>query len=172
MADVLQLDFETPEGESLDFEWDETTLTQLTEPAADGKPEWTLAGEIDWDEIEAIRLLGGRFEDGRTLAVGAIRPAGADGHGDEIAIGALRDEEGPVPLEEVLISTEYDAAELPRRVGLELFREGEKIPLRVAGDVRNAASLEEGAVHRLRAILELRLDGTPGVGVYEILTAS
>lgn len=171
MADVLQLEFSSPDGDTLAVEWDAETLEALSAPAADGGPEWRLIGDIDWDRIEAMRLLYGRLGDGRSLAVAAIRPAGAAGHGDDVAGSVLETDTGLESAREVLISIEYDAAEQPRRVGVELWPEDEPTPWRLAADVRDIARLEDGAVHRLRAIVELRLDGERGDGVFEIVSA-
>lgn len=151
------------------MEWDEGALDGLREPLDEVKAAWRLAGELDWDAVEALRVFSGRFEDGRTLAVGGLRPAGSEGHAGEVVAGIL-DASERLESGAVLLSTEYGPDGLPRRVGLELRTGAEGLPLRVAGDVERAETAVEGGVRHVRAALKLRLDGTGGVGVYEILT--
>ena len=161
MSEVFGLEFETPDGEHLYFAWD---------PAGDGAPPWRLDGELDWDEIELIRVLSARFEDGRLLGLAALRPAGAEGHGQEVVVSALVGTDGEAQaVEETLLSVEYDASGLPRRVGLELYRGEGSIPLRVAGDATTADRERDGALERVSATLGLRLTGSAGAGRLDIL---
>ncbi len=73
-------------------------------------------------------------------------------------------------LPRALISTEYEPDGKPRRIGLELEKEGERLPMRVAGDVTGSSERVDGGVRRLRSLLDLRSAGTAGTGVYEQLT--
>lgn len=169
MAEVVGVELVSPGGEPLRLEWDAGALDALRAPLDEAKATWRLSGELDWDAVEALRVVSGRFEDGRTLAVGGLRPAGSEGHGGEVLAGLL-DSSERLESGAVLLSTEYGPDGLPRRVGLELRTGADGVPLRVAADVERAETAVEGGVRHVRAALKLRLDGTGGVGVYEILT--
>jgi hypothetical protein len=130
---------------------------------------WTLEGKIDWEEAEAVRLLAAAFEDGRALAMAAVRPRGAPGHDAESVVSRLIEEGESVVVGETLLSTEYDAEGLPRRLGLELWIDAETPPLRVAGDREGEPQLEALEVRRQSTPMGLRVDGVDGRGVYEVL---
>ena len=169
MSDAFALEFEGPSGEHLDFGWDTERLEQLGEELGRQTP-WLLDGELDWDEIELIRVISARFDDGRLLGVAALRPAGSEGHGDELVIGAIASADGNIEaLEETLLSVEYDADGLPRRAGLELYRGEGAVPLRVAADVTATESEREGSLERTSAALAVRLAGTAGHGRLDFL---
>jgi hypothetical protein len=79
---------------------------------------------------------------GPFVSVAAARPAAATAHGEELVGGQIVDADGagePHPLETVRLSTVYDAAGLPRTAGLELYRPGEELPERAAGEAVWAA---------------------------------
>jgi hypothetical protein len=163
------LEFQDPTGERLDFGWDPDRLEQLDGELGPDLP-WLLDGELDWDEIELIRVLSARLEDGRLLGVVALRPAGADGHGQEIVAAAMVNSDGEVgSFAEALLSLEYDREREPRRVGLELYREEGSIPLRVAGDVTAAETVVDGSAQRTSAALSVRAAGTHGHGRLDLL---
>jgi hypothetical protein len=170
MSEALALEFQAPTGETLRFEWQADELASF-EPDAAAEPLWRLAGELDWDEIELVRVLSARLEDGRLLAIAALRPAAADGHGDELVAGALGGAEAFEQLEEALISTEYGPDELPRRVGLELYAAEDGLPHRIAGDVISVTSSSNGGVKRVSAALALRGSGA-GAGTLDVLQAA
>jgi hypothetical protein len=172
VADTLDLAFSSPDGETFGFQWDEDELAGLGPQGAEEKPKWELVGQVDWDEIEAIRVLSARLDDGRILALAALRPAGAEGHEGEVTAAALRGDGDVESFDEVRLSTQYDGDGGPRRIGLELFAPGRELPLRAAGDAGEPSSAVEGGVKVLRAPLSFRLDGTPGFALYEILTAA
>jgi hypothetical protein len=167
MTEALALEFRAPTGETLRFEWQADELASL-EPEPAAEPVWRLAGELDWDEIELVRVLSARLEDGRLLAIAALRPAASDGHGDELVAGALGDPESFAQLEETLVSTEYGPDELPRRVGLELYATEDGLPLRIAGDVTSVASSSKRGVKRVSAALALR-GSSAGAGTLDLL---
>jgi hypothetical protein len=166
---VFAVEFETPGGETLYFEWNPESLEHLDGDLGEATP-WQLDGELDWDEVELIRVLSARFDDGRVLGVAALRPAGADGHGQELVVSALADREGEVePVSETLLSAEYDASGVPRRVGLELYRGEGSVALRVGG-VATASDRElDGAIQRTSVALEMRLAGAAGRGRLDLL---
>jgi hypothetical protein len=160
MSDEFGLEFETPAGERLYFGW---------KPDGSAPPAWRLDGELDWDEVELIRVLSARFEDGRLLGLVALRPAGSEGHGQEFVVSVLVNDGEATPVDESLLSVEYDGAGLPRRVGLELYRPEGGIPLRVAGEVTAANREPDGALQRTSAEVSLRLAGGPGAGRLDIV---
>jgi hypothetical protein len=166
VADSIEIAFQAPSGEPVRFEWDEGALEAI-EPDPERDPVWRLGGELDWDEIALVRVLSARLGDGRLLAVAALRPAGAEGHGDEVISGALGEPGAAGALEEVLLSTEYGPDELPRRVGLEVHEAGAEISTRLAAGVDSTARSNSGAVERLAAALSFR--GVGGAGVLDLL---
>lgn len=169
MSDLV-FEFADPAGDSLRVSWDGEALARL-DPGADGSsPPWALAGEIDWDEISALRMLSARLPDERLIAIVALRPVSAAGHGDEALAGAVAGADGFDGLEQTLLSTEYDPEGLPRRIGLELYPEHGGLALRVAGEVTATALSESAGVRRLSASLTVRSAGATGVGVLDVLS--
>lgn len=172
MPEVVALEFTGPAGEPLRIEWDAEAVAALVTPTGGSEPAWRLGGELDWDEIEGLRIISGRLGPERLLAVAALRPMGAEGHGDEVVAGALGSPEHFDQLEEVLVSTEYGPDGAVRRLGLELYRDEAVLPLRVAGDVVTRDRQVDGAIRRDSAVFELRGAGDEGIGILDVLTAS
>ena len=172
MTDSVELRFTDPSGDELRFEWPIEALEAIAPGAAGGEPAWRLGGELDWDELETVRLISGRLDDGRLLAVAALRPAGASGHGEEIVVGALGSADGFEQLTETLLSTEYGADGAPTRVGLELYPSSDGLAVRVAGTAGAPVSAPEGGIERLSAPLDLRAGGGGGAGVLDVLRSS
>jgi hypothetical protein len=169
-ADLVAVELEPPSGDPLLVEWRSEALAGLDPRAEDAGGVWRLAGELDWDAIEALRILSGRLGDGRLLAIAAVRPAGASGHGDELTAGAIGEPDGFERIDEVLLSTEYGSDGLPRRVGLELYPDQTSLPMRIAGvAIAPAEAGQSGGVRRVRVGLELRGNGSRGAAVYELL---
>jgi len=166
VADAIAIEFQAPSGETLAFEWDEARLAELDpDPAAD--PVWRLRGKLDWDQVTRVRVLSARLGDGRLLAIAALRPTGAEGHGEELVAGLLGRPGEFEQLDEALFSTEYDPDSLPRRVGLELYGPGAGLAIRVAADVEATARDTNGQIERLSAALAIRGEG--GAGVLDML---
>jgi hypothetical protein len=170
VTEIVALEFRDPAGEPLRFEWSAETLAALGPAALDADPPWALGGELDWDEVEALRIFSARLGSERLLAVVALRPAGAGGHGDEVVAGALGDGSEFEQLEEALISTEAGPDGKLRRIGLELYRAESGLPLRVAGEAVGASARVEGAVRRETVAFELRWAGEAGFGILDLLT--
>jgi hypothetical protein len=170
VSEELALEFTDPGGEPLRIEWRTEALAALDPTAADRQPVWRLGGELDWDEVEGLRIVSGRLDEDRLVAIAALRPAGASGHGEEVVAGVLGDAEAPDRLAEALLSTEFGADGLPSRIGLELYRDGGGLPARIAGDVTATAASEQGGVRRLSAALALRSSGGAGTGILDLLT--
>jgi hypothetical protein len=163
------LEFQDPAGERLDFGWDPERLSALEGELGESLP-WLLDGELDWDEIELIRVISARFDDERLLGIAALRPAGADGHGQEVVAGAMLNAEGQIEsFSETLLSVEYDGDGKPRRAGLELYRGEGTIPLRVAGDATATETTADGSLERTSVALRMRLTGTEGFGRLDIV---
>jgi hypothetical protein len=118
---------------------------------------------------ESLRLFGAWFPAGHEIAMIAARPAGARGH-DRDSIGVVaRGEEHPLVLDPRL-STTYDGAGAPRRVGLELWLgddpEGDLLPRRVAGASTGSMVAADGlTAHAFDCVSR----GEPGAGVYVLL---
>ncbi len=170
MAEALGLEFEAPTGETLRFEWPPGAFESVDGSTPAPEPLWSLGGELDWDEVDAVRVLSARLGDGRLLAVAALRPAGGD-HGDELVAGAIGDGEAFSQLEWTLLSTEYGPDDLPRRVGLELHEADDGLALRIAGDVTAVAASVTGGVQRIAAALVVRGPGgdADGAGAFDTL---
>ncbi len=170
MTERLALELRPPGGEALAIEWDDEALSALA-GAGDPSP-WRVEGEIEWSAVGSLRILSAAFESGSLLALAALRPAAARGHGEDKVEAALVRPGGEiVPLEVVLLSTEYGPDHLPRRIGVELYPSAEEVPQRAAGDADEVAIARfDGAIREV-AMLDMRRDGKPGRGRNEILRA-
>ena len=71
-------------------------------------------------------------------------------------------------LHEALLSTEYGPDGRARRLGLELYEDPTDPPVRVVAD-RVAEARQDGG--REQTALRLRMAGTPGAGLYELMPA-
>lgn len=168
-TEIYSIEFLSPQGEELRFDWKADALGTF-DAENPHPPVWELAGELDWDEVDSVRVFSGRFDDGRRLAIAAIRPAGASGHGEEAITGlAISADEIVEQFEEVLLSTERSADGKLLRAGLELYRDGSGMPLRIAANSSGTSTHADGQLeHELNA-LELRAHGDAGVGTLEVL---
>ncbi len=119
------------------------------------------------------RSIGVVFSDGGLLALSAVRPPGASGHGEETVAAVLCGPDGaPVEATEALLSTEYGEDGVQRRATLELWLDDEEgQPLRGAGTLISAARLERGGLDSQVAFFRWALEGREGLGHYEIVRA-
>ena len=117
--------------------------------------------ELDASRWGLARTLAGAFDDGLLVAVVALRPAGAAGHGEEAVAAVLVREGEPTLVDEALLSVEYDGAGGARRVGLEVYESPDSLPLRIAGD--------RVEVEGDRTILAMRVDGVAGRGQLAVI---
>ena len=156
-------------GAPVGVEWDAIELAELRPGLTPERRLWRLSGEVDWARVEALRVLSGRLGDGRTLAIAALRPVHASGHAEESTAGLIGPGADLEPLREILFSTEYGPEGRPRRIGLELLAGDSELPLRLAGDAREASSDSREGMARERTSLELRLGDSTGTGVLEVL---
>jgi hypothetical protein len=131
--------------------------------------------EADPDQVTLTRSIAVVFSDGGLLALRAARPNGATDHGDEEVTAALLDPSGELmQVREPLLSTHYDEAGRQVRATLELWPEQEtepRPPLRAAGSIVCGTSLPVGERRLDVAFFRWSMDGRPGLGRYEILSA-
>jgi hypothetical protein len=150
--------------------WDRAAVAAYPDAGATHSA-WRLEGDLT-PAFSALRVLSAATREGGLLLLAAARPADADGHAEEAVAALLALPDGAAePVSEALISTEYAADGSIRRVGLELYKEGDDYPVRAAGDAAEdpAAGADPG---RRAARLEFRLDGDEGVALYEIVEAA
>ncbi len=119
------------------------------------------------------RSIGIVFADGGLLALTAVLPPGADGHGGEEIAAVLCDPDGaPVAFEEVLLSTEYGEDGVQRRATLELWPEMEDAqPLRGAGSLISSIAVQRGSLEARIAFFRWSVEGREGLGHYEVARA-
>ena len=131
--------------------------------------------EADPDQVSLTRSIAVVFSDGGLLALRAARPQGATDHGDEEVTAALADPAGELMrVRESLLSTHYDEAGKQVRATLELWPEQEtepRPPLRAAGSIVCGTSLPVGERRLDVAFFRWSMDGKPGLGRYEIISA-
>jgi hypothetical protein len=120
------------------------------------------------------RSIGVVFSDGGLLALSAVRPVGASGHGEESVAAVLCGPDGaPVEASEALLSTEYGKDGVQRRATLELWLDDEEEaqPLRGAGTLISAARVRRDGLDADLAFFRWSLEGREGLGHYEIVRA-
>jgi hypothetical protein len=171
-AEASSITLELPAGDRpVRLSWDRDAAESLAAEGDDGpaRSAWRTEEEPDWEHAEALRLVSAVFEDGRTVVLAALRPKGATGHDRDLVAHCLETTGEPVTITEALLSTEYDADGVPRRIGLELWVEPDSPPLRLAGDRRGEAEVSGDGTRRELLAMSYRLDGVAGVGTYELL---
>jgi len=123
----------------------------------------------DSDRI-ARRSIGVVFADGGLLALSALRPANSSGHGEEEIAVVLCDPDGaPIEVAETLLSTEYGSDGVQRRATLELWPDGDGQPLRGAGTLISAQSVDRPGLRSTIAFFRWSVEGREGIGHYEIV---
>jgi len=117
------------------------------------------------------RSIGIVFADGGLLALSAVRPQRASGHGEETVGAVLCDPDGaPVDVSETLLSTEYGPDGVQRRATLELWLDGEDgQPLRGAGTLISAAEVNHPGLTGTVAFFRWSVEGREGLGHYEVV---
>ncbi len=153
----------------------ELRRSDKTEPISCLGVRSTAASEADPSEVSLTRSIAVAFSDGSILALRAARPAGATDHGDEEVVAALADPDGEVTqVREPLLSTQYDDADRHVRATLELWPEQDsdpRPPIRAAGSIVCGTSLAVGERRLNIAFFRWSMDGKPGLGRYEVLSA-
>jgi hypothetical protein len=112
-----------------------------------------------------------RGDESFLIAIALGRSGGA-GHGEEQVDAWLLEGENAIPFEEALISTQYDGAGLPTRVGLELWPQDADQSSRAAAVRVSGSSLgvvESG--HSAAGLFGCHVDGSEGFGSYLIWRA-
>jgi hypothetical protein len=118
------------------------------------------------------RSIGIVFADGGLLALTALRPSGAGGHGEEEVAAVLCDPDGaPAEVSEALLSTEYGSDGVQRRATLELWPDADGQPLRGAGTLISSASVRRPDIRAELAFFRWSLEGREGLGHYEVVWA-
>ena len=117
------------------------------------------------------RSIGIAFSDGGLLALSAVRPQAAQGHGEETVAAVLCGPDGaPAEVAETLLSTEYGPDGVQRRATLELWIDGDEgQPLRGAGTLISASSIRHPGLRAEIAFFRWSLEGREGLGHYEIM---
>lgn len=127
-------------------------------------------------KLGSVRLLGVWFPDGRSMALAAVRPKSTSGQDRDQVVVLGSGEEQPLVIEPRL-STTYDAAGAPRRVGVELWLaesgDGEQRSRRVAAEATGGSlTMSEGAAPVAAYALRCHSRGAVGTGVYALLRLS
>jgi hypothetical protein len=134
------------------------------------------AGRADAGDASLTRSIAVAFSDGGILALDATRPPGAETHAEEEIVAAFADPEGiATPFAETLLSTQYDRNGRQVRASLELWPELQSAPRpgrRAAGTIVCGTSLTLGERRLDLAIFRWSMDGTPGLGRYEVLSST
>jgi hypothetical protein len=117
------------------------------------------------------RSIGIAFSDGGLLALSAVRPETAEGHGEEVVAAVLCGPDGaPAEVAETLLSTEYGPDGVQRRATLELWIDAEDgQPLRGAGTLISASTVRHPGLRAEIAFFRWSLEGREGLGHYEVV---
>lgn len=134
------------------------------------------AGAPDDGEVGLTRSIAVAFSDGGILALRAARPAGAGAHDTEEVVAALAGPDAePVEVPEALLSTQYDGEGRQVRATVELWPQRDSVPhpaRRAAGRIVCGTSLSLGERRLDIAIFRWSMEGRPGLGRYEIISAA
>lgn len=107
--------------------------------------------------------------DGGLICIASAAPDGGVNHGDEETVAAITHPGGYVEFDEVLLSTEYDAAGRQRRATLELWPASDEIAaLHGAGSVVTGCTAKVAGSVVNTALFRWSLDGHLGMGRYEL----
>jgi hypothetical protein len=119
------------------------------------------------------RSIGIAYSEGGLLALSAVRPEAAAGHGEEQVAAVLCGPDGaPVEVSETLLSTEYGPDGVQRRATLELWVDGDEgQPLRGAGTLISSSTVSLPGLRGEIAFFRWALEGREGLGHYEIVHA-
>lgn len=171
MSEPISVELSLPGDDAVAVEWSAEQLAELGPGLALLEDLWRLRGEPNWDRLDSLRVLSARLADGRGLAIASLRPAGAAGHAEDVRAGLIGAGTEFEALDEVRFSTEYGADGRARRIGLELLTGGSELPLRLAGDAREASSASRDGLSHERIGFELRLGEQGGPALLEVLRA-
>jgi hypothetical protein len=172
MAEGFSVTLLDSPGQGVKVEWDVAALGAIAEASSDSPPApaWDLVSEIpDWERWGALRIVSAAFEDGRMLALAALRPAGAAGHGEEMVGGVIVRDGEPAPFDQVLLSTQYGENGEISHVNVEAFEGEDSVPVRAAGDRLASSSGSDEAAALAVTVLAMRMDGQSGLGTIDVM---
>jgi hypothetical protein len=132
-----------------------------------------VAWELPANGFSAMRTVWVATQKRGLVLLVAGRPDDASAHGEEL-VGAARlvSDADPYGYGEPLLSTEYDGAGLHTRATLELWPDfAEHVPERGAGVRLSGASLSASGRRVEAARFAWKLEGSPAIGGYEIVSA-
>jgi hypothetical protein len=172
-AEPSPITLDAPPGDwPLRLVWDPglVALSAPGEPVEATRSAWRADHGPDWERAESLLLVSALFEDGHSLALAALRPREARGHDHDQLLHRLERSGDPVEVTEALLSTEYDAENHLRRIGIELWIDPEAPPLRLGGDREGEVAADrDGPARREIAAMSYQLDGAAGFGACELL---
>ena len=171
MAEDFSIALLDASGEGVRVEWDLDALAAMAAPSSDSTPAppWSLASDPpDWERWESLRVVSAAFADGQMLALAALRPAGAMGHGEDVVGGVVVREAQPAAFDEVLLSTQYEDGEVAR-VNVEAYEGPDSVPLRAAGDRLATSSGGDGGAALEVTVLSMRMSGQTGFGTVDVM---
>ena len=121
------------------------------------------------DQADSVRLFAAWFAGGHEIGLLSTRPAGTKGHDHDSIEVIARGEQHPFVFDPRL-STTYDEAGAPLRVGIEVWlgddEDGELWPRRVAGAATGSRAASDGiSAYAFECVSR----GEPGAGVYALL---
>lgn len=132
------------------------------------------------DGLGSMRLVAAWFEHGEGLAVVSARPAGTEGHDQDVVTASVFEAERQIAASEPRLSTTYDSTGTPARVGLELWigaesdsedAEPQEYPYRAAGEAIGVpARFGDGDLELQALPLSLHARGHEGRGVYLLVS--
>lgn len=125
-------------------------------------------GAPDWRKLELSRTLGVWLDDGRGIALSAVRPRGHDGHEDELVSAFLLERE-PTPIDDPRLSTTLGDGGRQLRAGLELWVDDDGPPLHAAGEAICGTTFDLGELRLDCSFFAWRMGGRTGVGRYDLL---
>jgi hypothetical protein len=128
-------------------------------------------GAPDWDRIALARTVSAWFDDGAGVALTSIGPDGADGHADEAISAYVLGPDAVTAIAEPLLSTTLDGDGRQRRASMELWeeRDDRAFPHRAAGEAVCGTTLDLGRLRLDCAFFRWRMEGSEGVGRYDVL---
>jgi hypothetical protein len=128
-------------------------------------------GSPDWRRLAAAHTICAWMGPEEGVAVCALHPTGAKGHGEDARWGAVLGAGAATPITDPRVSTTYDGDGRQRRAGLELWiGEGEEeYARRAAGTVLCGSTLELGQLRLDCAFMRWTMGGRSGIGRYDVL---
>jgi hypothetical protein len=125
-------------------------------------------GTFGWSEFDRWRSLYAVSASGRAVSVLAVMPSGSKGHGEELRVARLLDEDEPRQFEDVYLSTVYGRDGLPSKAGLELWTADDELPHRFGGEAICAMRAERPDHELTVSFFRWSIDGEPAYGCYEV----